>query len=291
MAKGLPYGIRLQKNAIATEGSWLILVDLYYPGSSTPDKRYVNNNENVTYPEEAGNTYTAVPFTISQIKESMQGDLPKAVFTLYDVDLDLKDDLQTHDGLSGGKIEVRKVFFWNSMVPRDTQVIEYFTILDTTASDTEISFNIGVSTPLTKRFPRDRYVSVICRHRFRDGMCQFTGGELTGTDIAFIERDDAVSYIHTSDADDYAIFRGDQTIRVSGSDYNDGDYKINYVTRSLTLNHTYINLDDSVTLTGEGASKPITITVICDKTISSCRANNNSYRYGGSPGVAEGIYG
>ncbi|GAH07833.1 unnamed protein product, partial [marine sediment metagenome] len=83
MAKTIPAGIHTQKSAIATSGSWLLLVDLYYPGSSTPDKQYVNNNESVEYPEDSGKFYTPVPFTISQIKESVQGDLPKATFTFF----------------------------------------------------------------------------------------------------------------------------------------------------------------------------------------------------------------
>lgn len=294
MAKVVPPGIRAQKSAIATSGSWLIIVDLYYPDSSTPDKRYVNNNENVWYPVSqagGGTEYTAIPFTISQIKESVRGDLPKATLTIFDVNLDLRADLQTYDGFSGGRVEVRKVYFENAVTARDTDIIEYFTIMDVAASDESVTFNIGVSTPLTKRFPRDKYVSVICRHRFRDGMCQFTGGEITDTNIAFQQRDGASDYIYTMDATDYDSFSADQIIRVSGSDSNDGDYRINRVTRDLTLNHTYIYFDTDTSLTDESIGASVTISVICDKTISTCRANNNSFRYGGSPGVSEGIYG
>ena len=66
------------------------------------------------------------------------------------------------------------------------------------------------------------------------------------------------------------------------------------MTRDLDLDHTYINFGagiNDVNLTNEDAGATVTITVLCDKTIASCRANNNSNRYGGSPGVAEGIYG
>ena len=283
----------LQKNAIANSGAWLTLIDLYYPGSTTPDKQLVNNNENLTYD---GDTYTATPLSVSQVKESIRGELPKTTLTIYDIDQDLKSDLQDNDGFSGGTVEIRAIYFNSSGTPTETNILEYFTILEVVATDESVVFSIGVTAPLSKRFPRDKYVSTICRHRFRDGMCQFTGGILSNTGIAFVHRPDDKfgvydDYIYTLSASDTIFFRAAQIIRITGSASNNHDYRIKSVTTNNVLNHTYINFDTEVNLISEAAGAAVTITVICDKTISACRANNNSTRYGGSPGVAEGIYG
>jgi len=292
MPKTFSTSIMRQKNAIATSGAWLTLVDLFYPGSSTPDHRFVNNNENLTYD---GNLYTAIPLSVSQVKENIRGELPKTTLTIFDVNQDLRDDLQTYDGFSGGSVQVRAIYFDKSGTPTETGILEYFTILEVIATDESVVFSIGVTAPLSKRFPRDKYVSTICRHRFRDGMCQFTGGiALTRNDASFVHRKDNYDYICILNSYFYNNFRANQIIRVTGSVNNNKDYRIASVTRDLALNHTYINFgtgENAVELIEEAAGASVTITVICDKTISTCRANNNSSRYGGSPGVAEGIYG
>ena len=291
MAKTLPAIPTTLKNTLAVSGAWLVLIDLFYPGSTTPDHRLVNNNEDLTYD---GNTYTATPLSVSQVKENIRGELPKTTLTIYDVNQDLRDDLQDNDGFSGGEVQLRAIYFSKTGTAVETNILEYFTILEVIATDESVVFSIGVTAPLSKRFPRDKYVSTICRHRFRDGMCQFTGGVLTGTDIAFVHRAILRDYIYTLDSDDYDYFQANQVIRVTGSTYNNNDFRIISVTRDLTLNQTYINFgtgSEAVELTQEAAGASVTLTVICDKTISACRANNNSTRYGGSPGVAEGIYG
>jgi len=107
MAKTLPTGITTQKNAISTSGAWLTLIDLFYPGSIIPDHRLVNNNKDLRY---GRNTYTATPLSVSQVKENIRGELPKTTLTIFDVNQDLRDDLQTHDGFSGEKYSSSNLF-------------------------------------------------------------------------------------------------------------------------------------------------------------------------------------
>ena len=262
--KNLPSVIVNKTNSLAQGDSWLILLDIFYPGNATdsPDKQFVNNNDDLVF---EGDTYSGTPFSISSLKESMQGELPKTVLTVFDVNLDLVSDLQSNAGFSGGRVVIRKVPFDSNGLPEETKIVEYYDILNVNADDEAISFNIGVGSPLTKRFPRDRYVSTICRHRFRDGMCQFTNGTLTDTDIGFVHFIDTSKrdFIATSDSADGLLFTMGQIIRITGSGSNNGDYTIEIITR--ISGRTFIMFaagSNKVALSTEVAGASVTIAAI-----------------------------
>jgi len=288
MSRTLPGPIDTAKDLQSTSSAWLILMDVVYNSSTL--YRFINNTEDVVYD---GNTYSAMGFGLAPVDETIRGDLPITQLTIFDTELSMNVDLQANDGLSGGRIYLRRVLVTQTGVVTDTGILLYFDIMDVSYADENGSlvFNIGISTPLTNRFPRDRYVSNICRHRFGFGLCRYNSGitaieypllnmgasgdgrgEISspskGLDLLFPVTGSSLSY----------------TVRISGSVYNDRDYT---VTEVLT--------DGSRIYVSEGLSSTsdpdVIITVLCDHTIGGCRGNNNSVQWGGSPGVSEGIYG
>ena len=307
--KTLPVGIITQKSKIATPGAWLTCIDIAYPNLTTSPRthyKFVNNTENVVIPGSeplADRTYSKRAFGLGQVKESIKGELPRVVLSLYDVNLTMRSALQDNDGWSGGEVSVRRVYVSLAGVVTDTGILQYFTILSTTWDDSSntINFNIGVSTPLSKRFPRDRYVSTVCRHKFRDGFCRYgeTGadGDVTTVYTEFVPKGEYAgnpnhAYIAVGVAEAYTDFVAGQYIRISGSANNDNEYKIESITEDA-LAAAYLNLDTVHDLVYEsnwpGAN--IRIYTTCNHSLTQCRVHNNSHKYGASPGVSEGLYG
>lgn len=296
MPHELDTGAITQKGKISATGAWLVLVDIRTK-AGVGVKRIVNNTENVTY---AGLTYYAVPFRLSQIKESVKGELPKVTLSVYDANLDFRPQLQLDDGLSGGEIDIRRVFFYSATSYADTGLLQYFTIIDAAWDDSEsvIHFNIGVSNLLAKRFPRDRYISLICRHIFRGGMCRYgedNEGTFISNKITLYSAPLGYDYVRVFSSEaDYQKFDVDQMIKISGSGYNNGIYRIHhkiygeqsgYGRYYLYTNKRFSQSENS------NSALVITLKTQCDHSLVQCRANNNSHMYGSSPGVAEGLYG
>ena len=312
----LPDTITLQKNKISTAGAWLTCIELTYTGETT--LRFVNNNANVVIPGTTPiveRTYTKWAFGLGQVKESIKGELPRISLALYDVDLTLRTTMQANSGWSGGEVTVRRVFVDSAGTVTDTDIVQYFTILSTTWDDTSnaLNFSIGISTPLSKRFPRDRQSATICRHKFRDGFCRYAEGtdplgrsigEFTSNKIAIYSAPGARDYIRMwsyasfmLDIDDVdtPTFSAGQHIMLTGSNHNDNKYIVDELNwgdeegyTRLYLNNTSIRVNQN-----ENSSHALTLTVlsVCDHSITDCRALNNSHKFGASPGMSGGLYG
>lgn len=303
----IPATAKTKKNLIATAGAWLVLVDVDYGGSNIV--RYVNNQENVTF---GGNTYTAQPFLLSPANESIKGELPRTTISIYDPDLTLRTVLQNNDGLSGGTITIYRVYYETAAVPVDSDVVFTSTILDSRWDDAQsmVVFAVGISTPLTFRFPRSRYISSICRHKFRFGFCRYGEGVdsngfhkgILTTKLTSFHNVSGLDYILClpylaykirivgSVAEEFNFFAG-QKVEVSGSVRNNNIFELDNVELVADGTRLYLTSDYNLETENEDNALTISLQVVCDHTLTMCRAYSNSHMYGGSPGIAEGIYG
>ena len=332
MAQTLSPAITTQKNALATSGAWLLLMEIWYDGVkiTSPDPGWVNNTEDLIWDAA---TWKKKSFRLAQVKESLKGELPKTTLTIYDVDEELKTQLQDNDGLSQGEVRIRRIYSDKDGNVTNTGILQFFNILETQYSDGEnaIVFNIGVQNLVSKRFPRDRYVSTICRHIFKGGLCRY--GEDTdgsGNSLGSITLTNQIRFVINSEGPilqyyiwlaPYAAFKisvggiltkrfnTEQWISITGSGANNGRYQIEAVlnTDESTLNewapyngrsdggtHYRLNSTDApaFTIVGEGlAGRTITIAAVCDHSVFACGNFDNLVKYGGSPGISEGIYG
>lgn len=174
--KTLSSAITNLKNQLAVNGAWLTIMDISVAGTVT--HRYVNDNSDLTYDS---NTYSAAAFQVQQITEEVQMSLPKITVIIYDPELNLRDYLQTYAGMSGWTIVLRRVYRSQAGVITDVGIRQEFTILDVSMEDTVISLSIGIADPLSRRFPRDNYGALTCRHKYMGGFCRYAGAETTCT--------------------------------------------------------------------------------------------------------------
>ena len=300
MSRSLPIPVRTQKQKMSTADAWLTAIEIVDTGD-----RYVNNIVDITY---LGLTYQRFPFTLSPIQESLKGELPRTSLTIHDAQLQLQPALQSGDGLVGSEIIVRRLYADATPPATDTEIVDYFDIISTSVnSDGSVTFELGLRSPLSKRFPRDYYVASICRHIFKGGFCRYAedsdgSGNKVGTVISSL-----ISFNNSTNSDkiilkpgtahqvlingDYEqTFEPGQKIRVSGSDRNNGVLEIGSINIPGT-GWTVLIMAFNYRVYDEAEGNVITVATICDKTITRCRTLNNSHMYGGSPGISEGIYG
>ena len=196
-----------EQGKISAAGAWIWLIAISKSGYST--MRYANNNEDVSWPETT-DIYSAISFAMDDVTASLQGKFPEYRLSIGEVELDsvLRIAVKASGGLVGGT--VRLIVVHSDHLTLTTPAIdEYATILSCEVTADAVVFTLGIPNLLSRRFPRDRYVPGICRHKFAGALCGY-----------------------------------------AASKYTD-----------------------------------------CDHTLGACKLRNNTQNYGGSPGVAGGVYG
>jgi len=276
-----------EKHKLFTANPWLLLMEITI-GATT--YYYTSDLSNTVI---GATTYVPRAINADYVRETLSGEVPKIRVQVDNCDLSLAATLSANSGGIGGTVVLKVV---NANLLTDTVPIsETFTILETDADAQWITFSIGLANPFTRRFPRDRYVGTLCRHRFRGALCRYTGGTYTSNTIGFVTSGTSnyISLAFSTLTEALSILRSfaaEQTITVSGSDDNDGKYIINRISISATV--VKIHLTEAYyPLRQEIASNTITITAICDHTLTACRANDNEIYFGASPGIAEGVFG
>ena len=202
MSRDLPTYAITEKNKIAASGAFINLIQLDISGESA--LRFAQNNEDVVW---GGNTYSAFPIQIGNVNESLQGRVGTTIIKISNVNRTLEPYLQAHDGAVGASITLTVVHS-DHLTESDPVVEEEFDIIEAQSDEDWVTFTVGSVSPFQRRFPRDRYISSVCRHFFKGVLCLYDGADTT-----------------------------------------------------------------------------------CDHSLPDCRSKENEVQYGGSPGVAEGLYG
>ena len=183
-----------------------------------------------------------------------------------------------------------------------------------------VVFTIGIPSLLSRRFPRDRYVPSFCRHKFEGALCQYTQPNHTRTSaqMRFVAGEDTgvagvrynrivcgtgnlVQYVFkyapgTRALDPYRwALAKDTGFTVSGSQFNDGFFLANHYHHVYQIYvRVFMEVDGARPFVAESPSGLVTIQLgydKCDHTLEACALRDNTQNYGGSPGIAGGMYG
>ena len=315
-----------EQNKIASSGAWIWLMEISTTSLST--LRYTNDNAytsptdksklNITWPTTGGNKYWSLPFTLDDVDMSTSGKFPSYKVQIGDVSLTgaLRTRIQANSGLVGSTMRLMVVHSAHLDVAT-AAIDELGEILSCDLTADMVTFTIGIPSLLTRRLPRDRYVPSFCRHRFAGALCQYVQPSYQrGTsDISFIAGvagETGIQYntiwINSGRliADVFKNAPGhykganwsldnDTGFTVSGSLYNDGFFLANsYHVVNEQYVRVFMEADKARPFVEEGAGELITIRLGyngCDHTLEACQLRNNTQNFGGSPGIAGGIYG
>lgn len=169
----------IDKNKIASENVWLILLDvdvLDDSGTHVETLRLVDNNENVEY---RGETYTAASFKLNASKRA--NEEPRVTLTAVDVTGVIREKMEDYNGGVGFQVTFTVVNSGN--LDADPEIEETFEVSSASAPDVSVEWTLGAENPLKFPYPirkqyRDRcpwvYKSVRCGYTGAMPSCSFT---------------------------------------------------------------------------------------------------------------------
>lgn len=173
----LPAEVVTGKNKVADENPFITLLEVYIPGEVTPI-RVAHNTENVTY---NSNTYAKFAFLLDAEKEAGDGALPTRNLRVSNVNPGtFLTALSANKGLVGSRVVVIDVYLVGA-TPYLVQQREY-AITSTSLTNQWVTFGLGASDPLRRRFPQYKALSQNCPWEFKAGTdheCNYEGVQTT----------------------------------------------------------------------------------------------------------------
>ncbi|MFA5186607.1 MAG: DUF1833 family protein [Patescibacteria group bacterium] len=154
-----PTGV-LTKNALTNPAAWLILIKIDATAAGGSTYRRTSDNSITVW---AGEFYAPIAMSFGEVKESIQGDLPRVDMVLSNLDTEINTAMNAYDGLRGAAVTVYIVPSGN-LAASTPELTEIFEVIETSADDRWVTLSLGFADPLGRRFPRDRYTASACRH-------------------------------------------------------------------------------------------------------------------------------
>ena len=302
-----------EANKVSSAGAWVWLLEIISTGYST--LRYTNNNDNVVW---NGNTYTRMPFRFNDVKVSTDGVFPEYKLEIAEVSLTGAILSRVHDTDGLPRSLVRLMLVHSDHLAVTTPAVEeYAEILSVELTTGVIVLNVGIPSLLNRRFPRDRYVPSYCRHMFGGALCQYVqpSYSITSNSVQFVELEGytpSVNRIVVNDVDlrvelfahalpvgglsgaTWALVK-DTGFTITGTPSNDGFYLAeNYY--GVSAHHVYVKKpsESGRAFIEETVTSDVVIQLgysACNHTLDACKFRDNSQNFGGSPGIAGGVYG
>lgn len=156
-------GAYIEKNALASSGVWIILLEIYVP-QLNDYIRVCSNNEDITW---RGHLWQAFPFSMDEIGDSSKGELTQFAIRICNINGMVEAYIDESDGATGAKLKLMVI---NSNIPSDTPEIELDFIAKSTSVDSMwATFVLGATNP---------YSILVGQRMIRTG-CRFTGKDGT----------------------------------------------------------------------------------------------------------------
>ena len=155
----------LEKNRLASDGAWLILLEIVLGAAHL---HLVRNTENITWD---GQEYTAFPFEMDAQKEDRQ-ELTQLTIRVSNVSRVVQGYVEAAGGGTGATVIIRVVNSNHLDMPADLE--EVFTSLSATADVHWVLFVLGIGEIMSQRFPADRNMRNYCRYKqFKGVRCGY----------------------------------------------------------------------------------------------------------------------
>jgi len=156
-----------EKNKLATDAIWYLMIKAVIPGVVTP-VRLVSNNENITW---QGEIWQAFPFELAEIGEGRTGEVPRVELRISNVNREIEYYLQAYDneiktnGFSPIEVYIYVVVSKN-LASATPEAEHLFELKQPKTNPVWATFVLGASNPFNKRFPQDRLLKNHCRFHY-----------------------------------------------------------------------------------------------------------------------------
>lgn len=161
-----------EKNKLNSTGAWLLLVKIEYEGEA-PGYLCLNNEEVVWN----GNTWLPAVFSIEDITETKDPEIPAVPLTVVDVNRIVLPIIEQYGGGVGATVTLYEVH--SDALDNTTPEVEYqMEVIDVSVDhQSKITFRLGAENLMKLRCPTDRYLKNHCRFEFKGSRCGYTGPE------------------------------------------------------------------------------------------------------------------
>lgn len=277
MGKDLPAAIIREKNRIASDSPFLVLLTITFPVDGATNFYLVSNTENITF---QGQEYTAFPFTMAFPDESSKGELTFATLKIFNINPIFRPYIEETKGGIGATVTVAIV---NTayLAENYAELTATFDVLQSTISLPAITFKLGYRNLMLVRL-LGRYIAMHCKWPFKGVRCAYSSrmvlGELVGgeTEIAL----DATKDTYEWPAAGTGYFRDAvndrDAIAWTGIAIEGTTVTLTGVTGALAHTRNARVYPDNFGFTD------------CNSTLTACRERGNSRRFGGYPGLSGG---
>jgi len=119
--------------------------------------------------------YENFNFNLSLIQESSEGELPKTTLSVSNVTQFLQEYIEGLEGLTGATI-VLSIVHADNLNEDYAELQTEFEVLATRLTAMDVAFQVGGPSLLAQRHPLHRYFADLCRHKFKNARCGYTGG-------------------------------------------------------------------------------------------------------------------
>lgn len=168
----------VEKNKVATDSVWHLLLEIIIPGIGTP-VRIAYNNEIVTWRSVQWQPF---PFELGEIGEESKGEIPQVELRVSNVTRVMEGYIQQYDyhtKVNGFTPITCSIFVVNSKnLAFSTPEVEHLFELKNIKTNAQwATFVLGASNPFNLRFPAKRLLKNHCAHTFKDAWCKYAGAE------------------------------------------------------------------------------------------------------------------
>ena len=162
---------KLEKNKVASTGAWLVLLEIQFQGVTL---KIVNNTEDIEWPSGTGQLWVAFPFTLDDVVEDKNGELPKLTLKVSNVTRTVQQYIEQYAGGTDATVILR-VAHSEHLDLTTPEIEEYFMVKKTTTDAYWATFTLGPDYTMTQRVPPDKYMKNFCPFPFKGIRCGYAG--------------------------------------------------------------------------------------------------------------------
>ena len=152
----------LEKNKLASDGAWLVLLKIVAKQNPTEPIYLVRNRDKITW---NGAEWIPFPFDMDDINDDGQGEIQSLTVKVSNVTRVIQGYIEE---LSGGVDATVTVLVVNSnhLDVTAPSVEEEFSVTGTSCDDQWVYFSLGPAYPVSSRRPERRYLKNFCQFEY-----------------------------------------------------------------------------------------------------------------------------
>lgn len=162
----------IEASRLASDGAWLVLLEIQFAIDGIEPIRLVRNTENITW---GGYEWQAFPFELDPAEQNSDGEIPALRVRVSNVTRGIQYYLEQGNGGVDSSVVVRVVHSAN-LGTGVFELEEEFVVQQTSYDTTWATFTLGGSNNLKRRIPQRRILKDFCPFQYKGPECKSTSG-------------------------------------------------------------------------------------------------------------------